>query len=294
MDAADPVGTWPTANVNSVVYSDDPTKYNPGTRVGIMPNNLINSWSSIHLGAPPPGGTDYKILAHSTWNSRLVTESPAGKHGGRFTVLLYVLDTAGHRYYDLQRVWLDNWTVLCKIVKFQKPGTLPNTWDDIPACTDILLSWQKLRIIGLAWDALADDAFPATTPNDNFNAYSLSYLKEFVVTPAVNIPIVPTADHPALAPNVRVPNTLAIIPVDADADLLVEWDLTTLDAGPLPGGGHCDTTPLPAGQENRLYRGCACTYTLYLGVSDNTVTESDWGTHNPTTNQPIKIINDLG
>lgn len=293
LDAADPVGSWPAANiVNSVVYSDDPTKYNPGTRVGIMPNDLINYWGSIHLGAPPPGGSDYKTLNPTTWNSRGATETPAGKHGGRFSILLYVLDTAGHRYYDLQRVWLDNWTVLCKIVKFQIPDGMGG-WTDIPACTDILMSWQKLRIIGLAWDALADNAFPVAAPNDNFNVYSLSYLKEFVVTGAVNIPIVATADHPLLADNVRVPNTLAIIPADADAELLVEWDLATLDAGPLPVGGACDTTPLPAGMENKLYRRCACTYTLSLSVSDNTVTESDWWLHNPTTSQPIKIVNDL-
>ncbi len=282
---------WPAANQLHTPLVYDPTKYWPWTRVGQAPTNLINDWGTKHIGAPAPGGTDYPILVYTSWNSRTATGDPGG---GRYSLLLIVDDTAAHRYYDLQRIWVDNWPVLCEIVKFQKPGATPGTWDDIPDCTDILMSWQKLRIIGLAWDALIDSAWPTTTPNDNFDHYALSYRKEFVAS-ADSIPITPTLDHPALAPNRRVPDTLAIVPTPADAELLAEWDLATLDTGtPPPPPAGCEA-PLPPGQENRLYRGCECTYTLSLGVNDTTVTETifDYNLHHPSTSQPIKIVNDL-
>ena len=117
-------------------------------------------------------------------------------------------------------------------------GPTAGTWEDIPPCTDILISWGKLRIIGLAWDNLIDDAWPQTAPNDNFASYGLSYQKQFSPS-ASAIPITATADHPSLAPTVRVPDTLAIVPTAADADLLAEWDLTTVDEGSqAPGGGQ--------------------------------------------------------
>jgi len=291
----DPIpADWPAAKQLHTPLVYDPSKYWPWTKVGQMPANLINDWGTLHLGAPAPGGADYPILLPTGWNSQAATGSPGG---GRYSLLLITDDTAGHHYYDLQRVWLDNWPVICKLVKFQKPGVMPDTWEDIPPCTDILMSWQKLRIIGLAWDALidSDPAWPTTAPNDNFNSYALSYQKEFALISA-SIAITPTSDHPLLAATRRVPDMLTVmpgpLPTDADADLLAEWDLTTLDAGPLPMGTDCETAPAPP-DPNKLYRKCACTYTLYLSASDNTVTESDYSIHHPSTNQPIKIHNDL-
>jgi hypothetical protein len=229
------------------------------------------------------------VLVQGAWDSHGAT----GAGGGRYSLLLIVTDTLGTTYYDLQRIWLDNWSVLCDIVKFQKPGKVAGTWEDIPPCTDILISWGKLRIIGLAWDHLIDSAWPVSAPNDNFASYGLSFHKQFVGSES--IPITPTPDHPALAANIRVPDTLAIVPTIADADLLAEWDLTMLDAGPKPAGGSCES-PLPAGvSPNALYRGCSCSYDLSLGVSDTTITESigDYGAHHPSVEQPIKIVNDL-
>lgn len=287
---------WPASNYLHTPLIYDPSKYWPWTEVGQVPTNLINDWGSMHIGPPSPGGIDYPILSPKSWNSYTATSNPGG---GRYNVLLIVSDTAGHRYYDLQRIWLDNWHVFCQIVKFQKPGEEVGTWEDIPHCTDILLSWQKLRIIGLAWDALidSDPLWPTTAPNDNFNKYRLSYRKEFVApSDAAEIPITATPDYPALASNVRVPNTLTIVPgplpTAADADLLVEWDLKqTLDMGMK---GDCDAS-IPHPNENKLYRKCSCTYTLSLEVSDKTVTESvsDYNIHHRITYQPIKIVNDL-
>lgn len=295
-DAAVPAD-WPAGNLVHAPLVYDPSKYWPWTKVGPAPMNLINDWITQHFGAPSPGGTDYPCLAPTSWNSFGVIPDPAHR-GGRYSLLLIVTDTQAHRYYDMQRIWLDNWPVRCKILKFQRPDTTPgappNSWVDLPTCTDILMSWKKLRIIGLAWDALIDSAWPATAPNDNFDNYGLSYEKQFSPTPADAIPIAPTPDHPALAANRRVPDTLTPLPgpmaEDVNADLLVEWDLVTLDAGPLPAGDSCETAPDVG---NKLYRKCACTYTLSLGVNDKTVEEGASFTHHPSTNKPIKIINDL-
>jgi hypothetical protein len=295
-DAAIPAD-WPAGNQVHAPLVYDPTKYWPWTKVGPAPMNLINDWITQHFGAPSPLGTDYPCLAPTSWNSFGVIPDPAHQ-GGRYSLLLIVTDTLGHRYYDIQRIWLDNWPVKCKILKFQRPDTTPgappNSWVDLPTCTDILMSWKKLRIIGLAWDALIDNAWPTAAPNDNFDQYSLSYEKQFSPTPPDAIPVGPTPDYLALAANRRVPDTLAPLPgpmaEDVNADLLVEWDLTTLDAGPLLGEDTCETAPDVG---NKLYRKCACTYTLRLGVNDKTVEEGASFTHHPSTSKPIKIINDL-
>jgi hypothetical protein len=208
--------------------------------------------------------------------------------GGKYSLLLITEDTAAHRYFDLQKIWIDNWPVVAKFVKFQIPGSTSGTWDDIPFCTDLLMSWEKLRIIGLAWDALIDPAFPATTdPNDNFDHYSLTYSKQFIPG---SEPI------PVGSPTVRVPNILAPVPgplpTDADADVLVEWDLTSLDAGAPPTPGDCG---IPPGNPHSLYRGCECTYLLRLAVRDTTITQStsEHNLHNPIRLESVKVINDL-
>jgi hypothetical protein len=219
----------------------------------------------------------------SDWDSTAATPSP--DDGGRFSLLLIVQDTAGNTYYDLQNIWIDNWQVLCQIVKFQRPGAAPGTWVDVPPCTDILISWGTLRIIGIAWDHLIDDGFPATAPtNDNFNQYALSFNKQF--QSAESLPIT--------SPTTRVPNALTPVPTDTDPGLdnyvLADWDLTSLDAGTLPLGGSCGLSEPP--DPNHLYRGCSCTFDLTLGVSDWTDSDEP-GVHDPTVTQPLKIVNDI-
>ena len=147
------------------------------------------------------------------------------------------------------------------------------------------MSWKKLRVIGLAWDALIDKDWAPTAPNDNFDQYRLWYAKEFVAG-SVSI----------LTSGTRVPNIVPILPgplpTDADAGVLADWDLTTLDAGVSPTG-KCDE-PLPAGSEHKLYRKCECTYTLNMQVDDKTVEEGASSIHHPQIAPvPIKVINDL-
>lgn len=282
-DAAVPDADWPTANrLIELVYAADGSQYLPWTRIGQAARNLMNTWGTVHEGAPAPGGTDYPRLVGGSWNSHIATDE-----GGRYNLLLIVRDTLGHHYYDVQRIWIDNWQVLCKIVKFQRPGP-GDTWIDIPPCTDILLSWAQLRIMGMAWDHLIDDTWAPTTvpaippsppvrPNDNFNRYDLSFHKQFVSSDVI----------PGATPTLRVPNNVASVPGDADAGVLATWNLAALDAGVKPPENSCDDAP-----GNTLYQGCSCTYDLSLSVSDTTVSDEP-GTHNPSVTQPIKIVNDI-
>jgi len=283
---------WPPANQIHPPLVYDASKYYSWTEVGPAPMNLINDWQTQHFGAPSPGGTDYPCLAHTSWSSPSVI--PDAEHrGGRYSLLLIVTDTQGDLYYDMQRIWLDNWQVQCSILKLQKPGLTPGTWIDLPPCTDILMSWKKLRIVGIAWDALIDKDWgtPGPAPNDNFLQYHLWYAKEFV---AGSVDIL-------ISPN-RVPSPLTFpgptfMPTDADADELAVWDLTTLDAGslfdpgPPPKQYTCETAP-SAG--HKLYRGCACTYVIAMNADDKTIEEGASTVHHPQTPPvPIKIINDL-
>ncbi len=240
--------------------------YQPWTRVGIAPRHLINSWSSFTLF-----GTTYYKLNPTKWNS-------AAAGSGRFSLLLTAEDTAGHLYHDIQHIWLDNKAILGKIVKFQR--LVRGVWNDIPPCTDLLLSFGTIRILGLAWDPVIDEAWwPPAAPNDNFGYYRLDFWKQFggAFPLTANIATrVPTL--PALPP---VP-----VPTNADAGELAQWDLTTLDAGPSP-------SPYVPPPDPKVYRGESCTYNLQLFVTDTAVVNDAGTTHYVYHLVPVKIINDL-
>jgi uncharacterized integral membrane protein len=143
---------WPAANVGTpLIY--DPSKFFSWTRIGAAPTNLLNTWGTCLIGL-----TVYPSLSPNLWNSRTATN--VGKY---LKLLLATTDTLGNIYYDTQKIWIDNHYVKAELVKFQRE--IDGVWTDIPNCTDIRLSWQKLRIIGIAWDALIDPLYPATRPN---------------------------------------------------------------------------------------------------------------------------------
>ena len=87
----------------------------------------------------------------------------------------------------------------------------------------------------------------------------------------------------------RVPSLPAMAPVptptDADADELAVWDLTTLDAGPLP-------SPYVSPPDPKIYRGQSCTYSVQLFATDTTVV-NEITTHYRYYEVPVKIVNDL-
>src|SRR5271170_984156 len=133
---------WNPGNTLNPPLVYDPTKYYPWTRIGELPAELLNDWSTCVLF-----GTTYPALAPLPWDS--YTTTGGVNSGGRYFLLLVVTDTATPtpNTYDLQRTWIDNWAVVCKIVKFQIFDGVK--WVDLPPCTDLLLSYGKVRIIGL-------------------------------------------------------------------------------------------------------------------------------------------------
>lgn len=268
---------WPSTQLLAPPLVYDPSKYYPWTRIGMAPTGLLNTWGTCNI--PPI----YPRLIPQRWYSRNATGG-AADGGGYFKLLLITQDTSASVYYDSQLVWVDNHQVQAQLVKFQR--FTDNGWEDLPSCTDLLMSWGRLRIIGIAWDALIDHTYPATRPNDNFNRYGITYAKQFVPGP-ISITIPPIQATQRVPSPLTFPLNTGSVPGGADADVLVEWDLAELDAGtsPLPG---CSNPPAP----HELYRGCECTYTITLHVSDFTL-GTEPGVHSTYDIEAVKIINDL-
>lgn len=262
----DPIpGTWPIAQRIVLFEYSIPDQYKPWTRVGPASTDLINSWNTMTIGM-----TTYYKLNPGSWGS-----GAAGS--GRFSFLLTAEDTTGVTYHDIQHVWLDNKSIIGQIVKFQR--LVGNVWKDIPPCTDLLISFGTIRVLGLAWDPVIDENWGlALSPNDNFGYYVLNFWKQFGAAVALTGNI--TTRVPALPAMPPVP-----IPTAADAGELAQWDLTTLDAGPKP-------SPYVPPPYPKIYRGESCTYDLQLFVTDTTVVNEST-THYTYHTVPVKIVNDL-
>lgn len=260
--AAIPV-TWPAINQAAMLEYTSSDQYQPWTRVGPMATDLINTWNTFTIGM----NTYYK-LSPGTWSS-----GAAGS--GRFSLLLTAEDTTAITFHDIQHIWLDNWNILGQIVKFQRWNSDTSDWEDIPPCTDLLLSFGKIRVLGLAWDPLIDNAFPIAAPNDNFDHFDLYFWKQFS----------PVTDPVVSAVSTRVPALPPLTtPTVADAGELGVWDLGLLDALNMASTVHA---------ENRLARKEACTYTLELFTTDNTLVNDGASTHYKYHPVPVKIVNDL-
>lgn len=242
-----------------------PDQYKPWTRVGPAPMNLVNAWTTMTIGNPPPL---YKLKADA-WDS-----CAAGS--GRFSLLLIAEDSGPHRYFNLRRVWIDNEKILGQIVKFERQ--VSGAWQDLPPCADVLLSYGSLRILGLAWDPVIDEAWPVAAPNDNFGYYNLVFWKQFGPAQAL------TANLPSRVP--ALPGAPPfLVPTPADAGQLALWDLTALDAGPAP-------SPYVPPPQPKIYRGESCSYILQLFVTDTTIVD-EGKTHSMPYSVPLKIVNDL-
>jgi hypothetical protein len=254
---------WPAANQAAMLEYTNPDQYQPWTRVGPAATDLVNTWNTFTIGS----NTYYK-LSPGKWNSGV-----AGS--GRFSLLLTAEDTTALTYHDIQHVWLDNRDISVQIAKFQRWNSNTSAWEDIPPCTDLLLSFGNIRVVGLAWDPLIDDAFPIAAPNDNFDHYDLYFWKQFS----------PNVDYIVTGSLNRVPNLPPLTPpTAADADELGIWDLSQLDALNMASTVNAS---------NRLARTGACTYTIELYATDYTLVNDGATTHYHYYPVPVKIVNDL-
>ena len=224
--------------------------YNPGwtTRQECIPNPWF---------PPPPLNFCWPVpdIVDRTWSD------PTGK----YTLLLAVKDTAGHTFFDIQRVWLDA----------DFPVATITSIGGLTGCLDLRLSDFKstnCEIRGVAWDAAiraadAIDAAAAGHPNDNFIGYSMSFQKNGVGG-GVSI-------SPAVAPPHRVPDIWSDAPLAAGSEgVLAEWNIIAAIDG---AGPH------------QLARGTRCAYNISLSASDNTLR----GSNTAPFNYAINIINDL-
>jgi len=214
--------------------------------------DLTRMWEKITCPFPPP--TEYWWLNGAPWN----TNAPPAPLNGRFTLLLMVEDDLGGIYYDSQRVWIDNQQIVSSIkgIKNLKP------------CEDLKMSKKKVPILGEAYDPPIDATItPIVSPNDNFNYYQLWFRKQ------------------GAAAYSDIPPGIIKTPVGPGVGVLVDWDLTMLDAVTNPLG-------LPADQ--LLKRGEACPYTILLYVCDKTHLSDTATPHYKYDSWPVKIVNDLG
>lgn len=229
----------------------------------------------------PPAQFDPQAkLNPSCWD----TKTGPCTMSGLYTLRLVVEDTDGVRYYDTQRVWLDNKPVCARIFI-----------DAVPKCADLHVStfalppdcsvpWN-LPLRGVAYDELIDPILPPDRPNDNFDYYTIVVTKQG--GPSVTIPItLPPLSPPCFFGLKRVGSCTPCAPVNVFVDdVLAQFDLRAVDLLCKP------SLPYAVPDSFTIPRGECCVYTFRLWVYDTTLTPS--GVHWDTDEWPVKICNDL-
>ena len=221
------------------------------------------------------------LLYPTTWNTNI----GGCQLSGLYTIRLMVEDTNGVTYCDTQRVWLDN-----------KPITALIRIDAVPKCADLFVSqfaqppdcsvpWS-LPVSGIAYDEYTDETLlPLTRPNDNFDYYVVSVVKQG--GPAISIPV-PGPGGACFYGTSRVgdPGTrCGTVTGPPLVGTLASFDLRAID--PLCKGflpyfvPDAFTTP----------RGECCVYTFHVTVYDRTARPC--GVNYATAEWPVKICNDL-
>ncbi len=246
---------WPIANRIVLLEYVSPDYYQPWTRIGLAPRDLVNSWDTITID-----GVTFFILKEGKWASGAVTS-------GRYSLLLTAEDSIGAIFHDIQHIWLDNEPIYAQITGIQ--GVAP--------CADLELSQfagTGMTIEGIAWDRLIDDAFPDTVPNDNFDKYRLTLYKQGGGSHAIG-----DFTTRVIAPSRKTGPP----PTPAEAGDLANFDIVAvIDAG--AGGSDPNVN---------IARGTGCAYYLFLEVWDKTLLNDDTATHYNWSIWPFCIANDI-
>ncbi len=250
--------TWPVGNQIVQLEYTLPDHYMPWTRLGPGPTNLIRKWDTFTWG-----GT-FHYLKEAKWHS-------PGVGSGRYSLLLTAEDSIGAVFHDIQHIWLDNLPVYAKIT-----GIL-----NVEPCAELQLDQfanANMEIKGIAWDRLIDEAFPDTSPNDNFDRYRLRLFKQGgghheigTFTDRVIEPFRKTGVYPTDAT------------ATAEAGTLATFDIATILDAANPGSNPAVSLP----------RGEGCAYYLRLDVWDDAKLNDDTTVHHAHDNWPFCIVNNL-
>lgn len=235
------------------------------------PNVLTNEWSSrsecvcVHIDSTLLCFcTNVPSLSPSAFNSNALPKMDPVLEGGtgKFSFLMQVVDTNGNTYYDIQRVWVDNEPIKAAITGIG--GQAP--------CADLYTQtsegvFKTVQVRGYAWDQYIDPSDTITPTSDNFDRYTVHFLKQSAAIPAQLINS--TSPVPAR-------------PLPLAVDTLTDWDLQSVDAA---------TNPMGLAPDQLLSPGQACVYNVILQVNDKTVVDEATNHHSGWVLFPIKIIN---
>lgn len=235
------------------------------------PDVLTNEWSSrsecicVHVDSTLLCFcTNIPSLSPSAFDSNVLPKmNPVLERGtGKFSFLMQVVDTNGNTYYDIQRVWVDNEPIKAAITGIG--GQAP--------CADLYTQthegiFKTVQIRGFAWDQYIDPTDTTTPTSDNFDQYSVHFLKQSAATPALLISS--TSPVPAR-------------PLPLAVDTLANWNLQSVDAA---------TNPMGLPPDQLLAPGQACVYNVILQVNDKTVVNESTNHDSGWVLFPIKIIN---
>jgi hypothetical protein len=220
------------------------------------------------------------LLSPSCWNTLIGT----CQMSGLFTLRLTVEATDGSTYCDTQRIWLDNKNICVRIMISAVPKCADLFVSKFAQPPDCSVPWS-LPVSGIAYDPYIDPGLPLTRPNDNFDYYVVTVIKQG--GPSLHIPV-PGPGGACFYGTSRVGSCTQCPgdPLGGDVfGTLAMFDLRAVD--PL-----CSASlPYAVPPGFTIPRGECCVYTFHVYAQDRTITPG--GPHHNTDIWPVKICNDL-
>lgn len=258
-------------NVDGTAYSADEVRSNNVLDGDPNPHILTNEWGVRRecvqvLIDQTTSQYCWKLpdLKPDAFSSQSLPKLHPDHEGGsgKFTFLLQVIDTAGNRFYDVQRAWVDNEPIKGAIEGIAGLG----------ACTDLYTkdstgAFKTVDVEGTAWDRLIDPGDTTKPTSDNFARYTVHFQKQ------------------GAGGAVEIKNSSSPVPARPQplgVDTLVQWDLESVDKS---------SNPMGLGNDQLLESGEECTYNLILRVRDRTVVNEDGPHRTGKILYPINVVN---